>query len=241
VSEVVDHGFIRSLYSFDPNIIAVEFSVPAPGVDLRAQPVMADSAPTPLPRLGAEPVPERGPSPPHPPGRKTAAPIPARGFCSWAATPPPRAGQAAAKAPGMCSASGALLLPYPPGCRVAAFVRREKRFTAVTVDPHTGAELRAHPHNTGSMLGLLRPGTQALLSPAPQRATGPQRALQWTLEALALPGGHRGESPAWVGVNTLSPNRLLAAAWRARLLPEALAYTGFAPEAKPAPAAWTPF
>lgn len=139
---------------------------------------------------------------------------------------------AAAKAPGMCSAPGAPLLPFPPGCRVAAFVRREKRFTAVTMDPDTGAELRAHTNNTGSMLGLLRPGAQALLSPAPQRAKGPQRALLWTLEALALPGGHRGEKPAWVGVNTLTPNRLLAAAWRAGLLPEALACTGFAPEAK---------
>ncbi|SNR86236.1 Catechol 2,3-dioxygenase [Humidesulfovibrio mexicanus] len=63
VSEVVDHGFIRSLYSFDPNNIAVEFSVPAPGVDLRAQPVMADSAPTPLARQGAEPVPGAWPEP----------------------------------------------------------------------------------------------------------------------------------------------------------------------------------
>jgi len=57
VSEVVDHGFIHSLYSFDPNNIAVEFSVPVPGVDLRRQPVMADTAPTACAREGAEPVP----------------------------------------------------------------------------------------------------------------------------------------------------------------------------------------
>lgn len=69
VSEVVDHGFIRSLYSFDPNNIAVEFSVPAPGVDLRAHPAMVDSAPTPLARQGAEPVPGAWPAP--------AAPTPA--------------------------------------------------------------------------------------------------------------------------------------------------------------------
>lgn len=128
----------------------------------------------------------------------------------------------------MCSPQGAPLLPFPPGCRVAALQRREKRFTAITTDPATGAELRAHTNNTGSMLGLLRPGALALLSPA----ANPGRALKWTLEALALPGGHQGQSPAWVGVNTLTPNRLLAAAWRARLLPEARAYARLTPEAK---------
>ena len=36
VSEVVDHGFIHSIYAFDPNGIAIEFSAPVPGVDVRA-------------------------------------------------------------------------------------------------------------------------------------------------------------------------------------------------------------
>jgi len=69
VSEVVDHGFIHSLYSFDPNNIAVEFSVPVPGVDLRAHPVMADTQPTamaahgPEPRPGAWPAPRRSTAP----------------------------------------------------------------------------------------------------------------------------------------------------------------------------------
>jgi len=128
----------------------------------------------------------------------------------------------------MCNAEGTLLLPFPPGCRVTRLVRREKRFTAVTVDPNSGHEVRAHTNNTGSMLGLLRPGALALLSPA----ANPDRALKWTLEALALPGGHRGLNPAWVGVNTLTPNRLLAAAWRAGLLPEASPYACMTPEAK---------
>jgi len=124
-----------------------------------------------------------------------------------------------------------ILLPFAPGCRITRLVRREKRFTAVTLD-EDGAEVRAHTNNTGSMLGLLRPGALALLSPAPVRPKGPERVLKWTLEALALPGGHRGEHPAWVGVNTLTPNRLLAAAWRAGLLPEARAYARLTPEAK---------
>lgn len=119
------------------------------------------------------------------------------------------------------------LLPFASGCRVTNLLRREKRFTAVTLDG-AGDEVRAHTNNTGSMLGLLRPGTPALLSPA----LNPDRALKWTLEALALPGGHRGLNPAWVGVNTLTPNRLLAAAWKAGLLPEATAYPRMTPEAK---------
>lgn len=128
----------------------------------------------------------------------------------------------------MSEAAHRLLLPFPPGCRVTCLVRREKRFTAVTTDPASGGEVRAHTNNTGSMLGLLRPGTLALLSPA----VNPDRALKWTLEALALPGGHRGQNPAWVGVNTLTPNRLLAAAWRAGLLPEARPYPRLTPEAR---------
>lgn len=133
-----------------------------------------------------------------------------------------------------------LLLPFPPGCRVTRLVRREKRFTAITTDGATGEEVRAHTNNTGSMLGLLRPGTLALLSPA----ANPSRTLKWTLEALALPGtplidsalalpGKPGsdELSQWVGVNTLTPNRLLEAAWKAGLLPEARAYAHFAREA----------
>jgi sugar fermentation stimulation protein A len=135
----------------------------------------------------------------------------------------------------MCSVPPVLIL-FAPGCRVTRLLRREKRFTAVTVDPATGEEVRAHTNNTGSMLGLLREGTPALLSPAPERPKGPERVLKWTLEALALPGGHAEPTgrldPAWVGVNTLTPNRLLAAAWRAGLLPEARAYARLTPEAK---------
>lgn len=66
VSEVVDHGFIHSLYSFDPNNIPVEFSARVPGVDLSAHPVMADSQPSACAREGSEPVPGAWPAPLHP-------------------------------------------------------------------------------------------------------------------------------------------------------------------------------
>lgn len=61
VSEVIDHGFIHSIYTFDPNEIPIEFSAPVAEVDLRKTPHMTDSAPSPLAREGAAPVPERWP------------------------------------------------------------------------------------------------------------------------------------------------------------------------------------
>lgn len=63
VSEVMDHGFIYSVYAFDPNQIPIEFSAPVPGVDLRRCPVMADRAPSAKAREGAEPQPGRWPAP----------------------------------------------------------------------------------------------------------------------------------------------------------------------------------
>jgi len=56
-SEVVDHGFIHSIYAFDPNNIAIEFSAPVTGVDIRKNPVMADVAPCDEALKGAEPQP----------------------------------------------------------------------------------------------------------------------------------------------------------------------------------------
>ncbi|MBU1230504.1 MAG: DNA/RNA nuclease SfsA [Proteobacteria bacterium] len=126
-----------------------------------------------------------------------------------------------------------LLLPFAPGCCMTRLVRRAKRFTVVTLDPATGGEVRAHTNNTGSMLGLLRPGAFALLSPA----RNPDRVLKWTLEALGLPGAPclgKAPDPAslqWVGVNTLTPNRLLEAAFCAGLLPETRGYARLTREA----------
>lgn len=55
VSEVVDHGFIHSVYSFDPNGIPIEFSWNVDGVDLRKTPTLVDSAPTKVALEGPEP------------------------------------------------------------------------------------------------------------------------------------------------------------------------------------------
>jgi catechol 2,3-dioxygenase-like lactoylglutathione lyase family enzyme len=57
VSEVVDHGFIHSIYSFDPNNIPIEFSYSTRGAEIREHPVMADPDASAVTRQGAEPQP----------------------------------------------------------------------------------------------------------------------------------------------------------------------------------------
>jgi len=115
-------------------------------------------------------------------------------------------------------------LPFPSPCRKARFIARHKRFTVETTasdGPDQGKELLAHTNNTGTMLGLLRPGSTALLSPA----ANPKRKLKYTLEALELNG-------VSVGVNTLTPNRMLYLAWQTGSIPELAEYTEFRKEAK---------
>lgn len=81
------------------------------------------------------------------------------------------------------------LLTYPEGCRIGRFIRREKRFFVLArLD---GQEVVAHTNNTGTMLGLLRPGMPVLLSPA----TNPARKLKWTVEALGQPCGDGFSGP----------------------------------------------
>ena len=140
---------------------------------------------------------------------------------------------------------GAPLLPLPRACRVAAFVRRVKRFS-VELDTASGP-LWAHSNNSGSMLGLTRPGAPVLVSPA----AAPGRKLPYTQECVwlaerATPGAadpdgaeaaaRAGKPPAgpgfWVGVNTATPNRMLEAAFRAGRLPFAAGYTELRREAK---------
>ena len=114
-----------------------------------------------------------------------------------------------------CKLMNGALLKYPDGCRIGRFIKREKRFfVSVELD---GQEVQAHTNNTGTMLGLLRPGAPVLLSPA----ANPERKLKWTVEAL---GQGEGNGFFWVGVNTSMPNRLLEAFFKAGLLPWARSY-----------------
>lgn len=122
------------------------------------------------------------------------------------------------------------LLPLPVGCIKAAFVARHKRFSIELL--WNGQTIWAHSNNSGSMLGLLRPGSSVLLSPA----SDPTRKLPWTQEGVclrdyALPT-QQAEREFWVGVNTLVPNRMLEAAFRAGRLTFAEGYTKLTREAK---------
>lgn len=66
VSEVVDHGFIYSIYSFDPNNIPVEFSYSLPDRDIRKTPRMVDRAPCSTALEGPEPQEGKWPQPAEP-------------------------------------------------------------------------------------------------------------------------------------------------------------------------------
>ena len=54
VSEVINHGFIHSIYTFDPNNIPIEFSAPVPDVDIRKHPKLKDKRPTSVGQEGSE-------------------------------------------------------------------------------------------------------------------------------------------------------------------------------------------
>lgn len=55
VSDAIDHGFIHSIYAYDPNGIPIEFSHNVEKVDIRESPQMKDKAPSPITLEGAEP------------------------------------------------------------------------------------------------------------------------------------------------------------------------------------------
>jgi len=63
VSEIIDHGFIHSIYTFDPNHIPIEFSVAVADVDLRKHPKMMDKYPCKAAREGVQPQPGHWPEP----------------------------------------------------------------------------------------------------------------------------------------------------------------------------------
>ncbi|GAB1410662.1 DNA/RNA nuclease SfsA [Desulfovibrionales bacterium] len=111
------------------------------------------------------------------------------------------------------------VLHFPPHSCQAVFVAREKRFLVHT--ELSGAPVTVHTNNSGSMLGLLRPGMDIFLSPA----ANPKRKLPYTLE-LVRPQG------TWIGVNTATPNRLLRHAWETGAIPEFASYTSFDAEVR---------
>ncbi len=63
VSEVIDHGFVHSIFTFDPNGIALEIGYPVRGKDLGDAFRMKDPEPTIRAKEGPEPNPDRWPEP----------------------------------------------------------------------------------------------------------------------------------------------------------------------------------
>lgn len=98
--------------------------------------------------------------------------------------------------------------------------RRYKRFLAdVMLDD--GRTVTAHVANSGSMLGLARPGARVLLRPA----GGPGRKLDWSWELVE----HQG---ALVAVNTGLANAIVADAIAAGDVPELAGYPTLRREVK---------
>ncbi|ESQ77334.1 DNA/RNA nuclease SfsA [Asticcacaulis sp. YBE204] len=95
-----------------------------------------------------------------------------------------------------------------------------KRFFA-EVELDTGETVLSHCPNPGKMLGLLEPGTEALVT----HVDDPKKKLQYRLEALR-------EHGIWVGVNTQWPNRLVSDAIRGDMIPELGGYPLMRPEVK---------
>lgn len=112
-------------------------------------------------------------------------------------------------------------LPFAAPLMRARLVRRFKRFCLEALGPE--GPFTAHTNNTGSMLGLLRPGEEIALSVS----DNPKRKLPHTLEMVRVPDFR---APFWVGVNTLTPNRLFRLAAAARALPELAGYDRVRPE-----------
>lgn len=66
VTEAIDHGFLISIYAYDPNGIPIEFSWNKDTENIREQPAMHDPEPCALARQGPEPQPGCWPAVTHP-------------------------------------------------------------------------------------------------------------------------------------------------------------------------------
>lgn len=101
---------------------------------------------------------------------------------------------------------------YPP-LQAGILRRRYKRFFA-EIELSSGDCITAHCPNTGPMTGICEVGAPVQVSHHPD----PKRKLAYTWEMIFVEG-------TWVGVNTGLPNRVVAAALAAGVLPELAGYT----------------
>jgi len=111
------------------------------------------------------------------------------------------------------------LINFSDSCITAKFVQRAKRFLIEVL--YNEKKFWAHTNNTGSMLGLLNPGNDVLLS----YSNNPKRKYAYTLELIK-------KYDFWVGVNTMIPNKILYLAWKNNYIPELKKYKSFQKEKK---------
>lgn len=107
-------------------------------------------------------------------------------------------------------------MQFPTPLVAGRLVKRYKRFLAdVLLD--TGETVTATCSNTGSMLGLTSPGARVWLS----TSDSPTRKYRHTWELVEA---DIGAGPSLVGINTSVPNKLVAEAIEAALVPELAGY-----------------
>lgn len=122
-------------------------------------------------------------------------------------------------------------LPWPPLTR-GVLLKRYKRFLAdVRLD--NGETVTAHCANSGRMTSCCEVGRPVYLS----IHDNPRRKLKYTWELIEMPAPPAGSAKRvgtanLVGVNTIVPNRLVAASLRARAVPELAAYAEVRTEVK---------
>lgn len=100
-------------------------------------------------------------------------------------------------------------MKYPQKLVEAIWLRRYKRFLLDIRLSESGEEVVAHCPNTGSMLGLDRPGSRCLVLPV----DSPHRKLKYTLEAVRV-------GSIWVGAHPLRANQVGREALAAGMVPE---------------------
>lgn len=106
---------------------------------------------------------------------------------------------------------------FDPPLIEAVLIQRYKRFLT-DVRLADGSELTVHCPNPGAMMGLSDPGNRVWISDS----QNPKRKLRYTLEMMEVASPSGGK--ALVGINTMHPNKLAAAAIEAGFIPELSGY-----------------
>ena len=109
-----------------------------------------------------------------------------------------------------------LLIEFDRPLLEGRLLKRYKRFMADVALDQEGREVTVHVPNSGSMASCSIPGSEVLVS----ISNNPARKLPFTLELVRVAGGPYG----WAGVNTMLPNRLVAAALAGGLITELTGY-----------------